>query len=185
MLALHDFCRSERLHLRQWRPEDAEEWYGLSQDEGLNQFNFKPYRMADLHAAQEFIRKWTEFFEEHSMGIVPIVLNDTDQMVGICAVKLLQLDDEPDALPELMYRLAEPYWEKGLATEACHLNLRYAFFHLDIPKIIAVVDAPNVRSQNVLQKLGFLFLRDTTYQGHPYQLHVLSREQYRPRSVEL
>ncbi len=56
---------------------------------------------------------------------------------------------------ELGYYLAEPYWGRGLATEAVRQICRYAFDHSDILRIYAEVFESNAASCRVLEKAGF------------------------------
>lgn len=57
--------------------------------------------------------------------------------------------------PELQYMVASRYHGKGLATEAAAAVLGDAFGRCQIERLRAYVDAPNVGSRRVLEKLGF------------------------------
>ena len=64
---------------------------------------------------------------------------------------------------EFGYWLGRQYWGKGLATEAGHLCVEYAFEKHGLRRLEAHVFAPNVDSARVLEKLGFFreaILRD-------------------------
>lgn len=56
--------------------------------------------------------------------------------------------------PELGYWLGEPYWGKGYATEAAHA-LATAASTLGVPVLQSRIQAGNVASRNVLEKIGF------------------------------
>jgi len=57
--------------------------------------------------------------------------------------------------PELQYMLASQYHGKGLATEAAGAVLGDAIDRCQIGRLRAYVDAPNIGSRRVLEKLGF------------------------------
>jgi ribosomal-protein-alanine N-acetyltransferase len=56
---------------------------------------------------------------------------------------------------ELSFVFGRAYWGQGLASEAAHEVLRYAFGPLDLPNVKAEVAARNLPSLRVLVKLGF------------------------------
>lgn len=56
---------------------------------------------------------------------------------------------------DLGFRLAQPYWGKGLATEAASGWVRAAFDDFHIDRLTAFVHPGNVASIRVLEKLGF------------------------------
>ena len=57
---------------------------------------------------------------------------------------------------ELGYLLLTDYWSKGIMTEAVRKICEIAFAELDIIRITGLVYAPNVASQRVLEKNGFM-----------------------------
>lgn len=58
---------------------------------------------------------------------------------------------------ELGYYIAEPYWGKGITTEAVKLICAYAFENTDLVRIFAEPYAFNTASCRVLEKAGFQF----------------------------
>ena len=58
---------------------------------------------------------------------------------------------------ELGYYIAEPYWGKGITTEAVRQILDYVFENTDIVRIFAEPFAYNLASCRVLEKAGFQF----------------------------
>ncbi|MEO7712855.1 MAG: GNAT family N-acetyltransferase [Gemmatimonadaceae bacterium] len=61
--------------------------------------------------------------------------------------------------PELAYMIASPFHGQGLTTEAADVVIADAFPRYGLAALHAVVDAPNVASRRVAEKLGF------TYEG--------------------
>jgi RimJ/RimL family protein N-acetyltransferase len=57
---------------------------------------------------------------------------------------------------EIGYWIAEPYWGRGIATEAVRLLKHYAFASFDILRLQAEVFQHNTASMRVLQKNGFM-----------------------------
>ncbi len=76
---------------------------------------------------------------------------------------LLKLDDQ--GWIDLGFRLAQPYWGKGLATEAASAWVRAAFDDFHIDRLTALVHPENVASIRVLEKLRFQPVRRDTILG--------------------
>jgi RimJ/RimL family protein N-acetyltransferase len=88
-----------------------------------------------------------------------------ERQVG-CAIGdsgLLRLDDH--GWIDLGFRLARPYWGKGLATEAASAWVRAAFDDFRIDRLTGLVHPENVASIRVLEKLGFHTERRDTIMG--------------------
>jgi [ribosomal protein S5]-alanine N-acetyltransferase len=57
---------------------------------------------------------------------------------------------------EVGYWLAEPFWNRGIITEALGLFTRYAFTELNLLRLFAVPLADNPGSIRVLEKAGYV-----------------------------
>ncbi len=64
---------------------------------------------------------------------------------------------QPNKTMELGYWIAEPFWGKGIAVEACRAVLAYAFREMEPERMQARVIAGNTASSRVLEKLGFRY----------------------------
>lgn len=56
---------------------------------------------------------------------------------------------------EMGYWLAEPFWGRGIMSEAVREMVQYAFDHFDIIRLYARPFSSNSASQRVLEKAGF------------------------------
>lgn len=59
-------------------------------------------------------------------------------------------------IAEIGYWVGEPYWGKGIATEACRVMSDLAFNTLKFTKICAPVISRNTVSMSVLAKCGYI-----------------------------
>ena len=76
-----------------------------------------------------------------------------------------------EALPyyyDLGYRFTQKYWGKGYATEASAALMDYAFNKLKIPCVYALIEADNLKSRRVLEKVGFHDDKPMTIDGVPH-----------------
>lgn len=60
---------------------------------------------------------------------------------------------------ELGYRLAEPFWGRGLASEVAAAWIDHGLGQLGLPRIIAFADPRNRASVRIMQKCGMTFDR--------------------------
>lgn len=96
------------------------------------------------------------------------ILKESNEVIGVCGF------NPPNHVydAELMYHLAKKYWGKGYATEAAKGCIEYAKKYLNIKKVGASIDPENNVSQNVLKKLGFIYVGmkwcEETNQDEPY-----------------
>jgi len=73
---------------------------------------------------------------------------------------------------ELGYWLAEPYWGRGIITEAIKQIVDYGFKTFDVTRIFARPYGDNIPSQRVLEKAGFTLearLTDTFYKNGEFK----------------
>jgi len=71
------------------------------------------------------------------------------------AIGIHPQDDIHQKNAELGYWLAQPYWGKGIVTEAIKQIVEYGFQNFDINRIFARPFGSNKASQRVLEKAGF------------------------------
>ena len=152
---------TKRLILTDWTESDAEELFSLAQNPNLGPHaGWKPH--ADVAESLEIIR---------TLFLPSMVWKVIDKNTGVIMGSMgLEIDRfRPGiASKELGYWIAEEFWGQGLATEAATAALTYAFEDLNLD-IVGICTGPsNLRSQRVIQKLGF------TYEGthrHCYKIY--------------
>ncbi len=178
--------RSPRLRLRPWTPEDRAPFAALNADPVVMEHFPAPLDRAQSDAMADRIEALID-----------------QQGWGFWAAELLDGQDGPDTprgtfmgfiglhrptapLPfapcvEIGWRLARPFWGRGLATEGARLALRAGFDALGLEEIVAFTAQRNRRSQAVMARLGMhespaeAFEHPSVPQGHAVRPHVLYR----------
>jgi [ribosomal protein S5]-alanine N-acetyltransferase len=89
----------------------------------------------------------------HPIRIFAIEVNG--EVVG--SIGLFPLSDIRRNNAEIGYWLAEPFWGKGIMTEAVKQMVEYGFKTFNINRIYAGTFGRNTGSQRVLEKAGFKF----------------------------
>jgi len=76
-----------------------------------------------------------------------------EELIG--AIGLNAQDDVNRYSAEIGYWLAEPYWGKGIATEAIRILTEYAFNNFKLNRIFANIYEGNIASEKALLKSGY------------------------------
>jgi len=136
--------------IRSWRASDLEPLvrYANNRKIWLNlRDRFPhPYAKAD---GQRFIRSMRQADPETAFAVVV----DGEAAGGI---GFMLQHDVDRASAEIGYWLGEPFWGRGIATEALASMTRYAIDTHGLTRVFAVPFAHNVASCRVLEKAGFV-----------------------------
>ena len=146
--------QTQRLILRPWSEDDAEECYKYAKDPRVG-----PAAGWPVHTSAEESRRIIR-----DMLCIPetyaIVLKETGLPVGSIGLKRNDLASKDDEA-ELGYWIGVPYWGRGLVPEAARELLRRAFEDLDLQRVWCGYYEGNERSKRVQEKLGFRYQRTT------------------------
>ena len=112
---------------------------------------------SNLKDAKEFIQKC---IDENLLHFGILYKGDFCGVIGFTLTEDACLVDV-----ELGYWLGEPFWGKGIATQAIKLITTYGLEQVNFDKIRAVVLEYNPSSMRVLEKAGFYFSRITKDTG--------------------
>ncbi len=102
--------------------------------------------------------------ENDAENFINLIENDDNQIVfaieydkNFCGViGLILQKDIYEKSAEIGYWIGEPYWGKGIASEAVKLITEYGFKKNDILRIYACVFEFNIASMKVLEKNGYI-----------------------------
>ncbi len=106
--------------------------------------------VASLDATRTMLRQYMAHQDAHGFAFWAVVDRESGALIGDAGLALT-LEGEV----EMGYTLGQAWWGRGRATEAATLWVQAAFETLDVPRLRALVEAPNARSRHVLAKLGF------------------------------
>jgi RimJ/RimL family protein N-acetyltransferase len=106
-----------------------------------------------------FAREWTEeriresqkLFARRGVGLW-LATDSAKQLVGFCGI--LEFPSI-HAEPQLVYAMPERFTGNGYATEMARASIAHARGRSGFAEVFASVDAVNVASCRILQKLGF------------------------------
>lgn len=139
-----------KIKLRPWTTNDIEVLARFANNKNIaknltDKFP-SPYTVED---ARSFIESFNTDFPVKVMAIE--VNNEAVGSIGI-----FPQTDIACKNAELGYLLSEEYWGKGIMPEAIKQIVEYGFKTFDITRIFARPFGPNIASQRVLEKAGFM-----------------------------
>ena len=153
---------TNRLHLRQIQPEDAEAIFATFSDEEAMQFyGHEPHRSLD-ETRRSIEQTQTRYVRRETIRW-GITLKDEDSVIGSCSFHHF---DAGFHRAETGYELNRAFWSQGLMTEALSAILTYGFTELGLHRVEAIIDMANEPSKKLLLKLGF------TYEGNLRQRYI-------------
>ena len=145
---------TNRLILRPWCEEDAEDLYRYASDPAIGPpAGWPPH--TSVENSREIIRSVLSAPETYA-----VCLKETGRPVGSIGFHRNDLAEDDDEY-ELGYWIGQPFWGKGLIPEAAREMLRYAFEELGMSRIWCGYYDGNEKSRRVQEKLGFVYQRKT------------------------
>lgn len=160
---------TDRLRLRPCGIEDIEPIHALWTNDHVRHFLFDD-RVISLDDTRAFVESSVANFEQHGYGLWLVFAHETNDLVGFAG--FLRSDEE---IPSLIYGLHPNFCGQGYASEAARAVLNYALDDLELARVRADVDEPNVSSIRVLERLGMMRTGRALVAGRPLLYFEASR----------
>jgi ribosomal-protein-alanine N-acetyltransferase len=137
--------RTERLLLRQWRDDDLEPFAAMNADPVVMEHFPSVLDRAQSDALVDRVRA---HFAEHGYGLWAVEVDSA--FAGFTGLAWSEVTGSREL--EVGWRLARPYWGRGLATEAATAALAYGLGR--VPRVVSFTALTNERSQRVMERIG-------------------------------
>lgn len=161
-----------RLHLREFRDDDAEPLYRLNSDpEVLRYTGDAPF--IDPASAHYFLRHYDHYRRE-GFGRWAVTHRETGDFMGFCGLRRL----EPSGDVDLGFRFFRRYWASGYATEAARACLEAGFRQFGLTEIVGRVMRENLPSITILQKLGMKYRDMVEDDGEFWLVYTVGAERF-------
>jgi len=170
---LPDELQTERLLLRQFRPDDAEALHEIyTQPEYLEHMP-----VSDLEGARAQIERFSRMWDEHGHGQWAAVDLGSGRLIG--RIGILRHTDwplEPHNPPEVGWVLHRDWWGRGLATEGGRASLEcWREYLVDEPRLYSFTTPGNIRSRAVMERLGLTLRGQTVWRGYDIVWYAVDR----------
>lgn len=140
-----------RVRLRAPRDEDTDALFGLFSDPAVMRYWSRAPMTEPSEAAGLIVEIGEAFEQREKLGWI-ITGRDADAAIGTCTLFHFA---RRHRRAEIGYALRGDHWGRGIATEAVSLALDWAFRTLGLHRVEADIDPHNLRSRNLLLRLGF------------------------------
>jgi ribosomal-protein-alanine N-acetyltransferase len=163
---------TERLILRPFEPEsDAEQMLEVYGDPAVMRYIPEDvYR--SLAAVRATLERYAREQESRGFSFWAVVERSGGQVIGDAGFGVFAQTGDI----ELGYTLRRDRWRRGYASEAARACLDAGLAHLDVARIVAVVDEENLRSSRVAERIGMSLADTVELHGRPHRLFELRRE---------
>lgn len=167
-----------RLLLRPWRPSDLEPFAALNTDPAV--MEFFPACLT-RQASDRVAARIEAHHQAHGFCLYAAELVGVAPFIGFIGISNVPFEAAFTPAVEIGWRLARPFWNRGLATEGATAVLNYAFNVLKLPELVSFTVPANIRSRRVMEKIGMRHDRPGDFDhprlpaGDPLRRHVLYR----------
>ncbi|TCI69219.1 MULTISPECIES: GNAT family N-acetyltransferase [Exiguobacterium] len=178
---------TDRLQLRAFQLEDAEQMFRYAQDERVG-----PKAGWAPHQSVEETRDVIRLFQQ-DQDVWAITLKETGEVIGSLGLHDRRPDPEiqHDRQREIGYVLSPDHWGQGYIPEAVHEVMRHGFDDLDLERIWCGHFDFNDQSRRVVEKTGFTYVFTTSQQltrldGRTVQslIYVVTKDEYEERRAQ-
>ena len=153
---------TNRLLLRNFKIDDAEEIYNYLKDPDISKFF--PWETPKSVNDVINLLSFSKTKNKNNFGLdLAIVLKANKKVIGGCGFDKI---DHAHKWGEIGYVISKEYWNQGIATEALKELILFGFKTMDLNRIEAVCITDNKASEKVMIKLGMKF--DSNLRGRFY-----------------
>jgi [ribosomal protein S5]-alanine N-acetyltransferase len=154
---------THRLIFRPFTLDDAEAMFRMDSNPIVHKYlwNTPAKDISEIITVIEYLNKQ---YEENKIGRYATFLKENGQFIGWTGIKYINdhVENGNTNFYDYGYRLDEPFWNKGYATEATLFWLDYGFNQMNIEKMNAYTHAQNGASNHILSKCGMEFMEEYT-----------------------
>jgi [ribosomal protein S5]-alanine N-acetyltransferase len=160
---------TERLILRPFEPErDADQMLEVYGDPAVMRFIPEDV-YCGLDAVRATLERYAREQESRGFSFWAVVERDGGDVIGDAGFGVFAQTGDI----ELGYTLRRDRWGRGYAPEAARACLEAGLAHLDVARIVAVVDAENLRSARVAERIGMAAVDSVDLRGRPHTLFAV------------
>ena len=142
---------SQRLGFRDWVDQDIEPFAKLCADPEVMEF-FPSTLTLDETVA--LVRRIQAKIQKEKYGYFAVDRLEDGVFIGFIGITSQTYESPITPCIDIGWRLDKAFWGKGYATEGAKRCLEFAFDDMQIEEIRSVASVVNVKSINVMKKIG-------------------------------
>jgi ribosomal-protein-alanine N-acetyltransferase len=173
---------TDRLILRRWKESDRNKFAKMNSDPIVMEYFVKTLTFGESDSLVERIKNR---IETKGYGLWAAELKEGHQFMGFLGLNYTDFESDFTPCIEIAWRLAKEYWGNGYATEGAKATLHYGFSVLGIPEIFSFTSILNLKSENVMKKIGMEKVKEFNHPKIDPNNRLCSHVLYRIRSQTL
>ncbi len=167
------YIETERLVLRDWKPEDLPLFITMNKDDRV--MRYFPAILTEKETESFYFRIQSAFAKK-GWGLYTVELKSTGRFIGYVGLHEIGFDADFTPGVEIGWRLDADYHNQGFATEAAIAVMELARSK-GIKRLYSFTAKKNVPSERVMQKIGMTkvgeFEHPNLPENSPLRTHVL------------
>jgi len=164
---------TKRLILRHQVIEDLDDLWALYCNPNITKYI--PDAPRSREEAQEELEWHMHGHPKHpELGLWATIHKETGKFIGRCGLLPWTIEGQYEV--EVAYTIAEKYWGQGLGTEAAQAILHYGFEKLHLSRLICQIDADNIASRMVAEKIGMTFEKEARDELGPFLVYSINSQ---------
>lgn len=160
-----------RLILRHQELSDLDSLYQLYCDPDITRYI--PDAPRNYEEAREELEWHMHGHPRHpELGLWATIHKQTGKFIGRNGLLPWTIDGTQEV--EVAYLIAKDFWGQGLGTEAAQAILEYGFNHLHLSRLICLIDAENLASIRVAEKIGMKYEKEGDIKMGTFSLYSMN-----------
>ena len=165
-MEMTSILETERLSLREFNTADAAFIIQLLNSKGWLKF-IGDRHIKTLEQAENYLTNGPmKSYSVNGFGLSMVELKNTHTPIGMCG--LIKRDNLPDI--DIGFAFLEEFMGNGYAFEIAQATINFAKENLQEETILAITIPTNVRSINLLKKIGMKFEKNFSFEGSTEEL---------------
>lgn len=160
---------TDRIAFREWSDDDLDAFQAICSDPRVMRY-VGDGKTWSTERTGKFIHAAAEMFRQYGYCQWPLIYKADRKLIGYCGFV------NAEAAVEIGWRLVPEYWGQGLATEAAGAALRHGIATLGFRRVIASVQAANVASIRVIEKLGMTLVESVDRAGRKVNVYAATSD---------
>lgn len=143
-------AETERLILREWTLDDAEDFYRIYTDAETMRFQTLPENYS-VEVERYYLGKHIEnYYMTLGFGLWAVILKENGRLIGRCGLVRQPLGGGEEI--EVSYLIEREFWNQGFASEAASATLKLGFEKYNFKRLVAFIDPRNTALRRVASR---------------------------------
>ncbi|MET3045840.1 GNAT family N-acetyltransferase [Flavobacterium covae] len=150
---------SKRLLFKPFEMSDTESLFKMDKNPNVHKYLWQQ-PVQNIQEVENTIKKVLEQYNRNKTGRYITILKETGEFIGWTGIKFVDdhIENGNTNFYDYGYRLDEPFWGKGYASEATKFWLQHSFNNMKIKELHAYTHFENAASNHILKKSEFKFI---------------------------